>query len=164
MNIAGNAIKFTQRGSITIGVEAGPAPGKDKSVLRISVRDTGIGIPQEKIEAIFEAFTQVDSSITRTYGGTGLGLTIAKSLVEMMGGTIAVESELSKGSTFVVTLELAPGNPSVYQDIALAHLEILRGKRQLSWMTISSRWKFCETIANRRAWLCRCAPNPRLRP
>jgi signal transduction histidine kinase/CheY-like chemotaxis protein len=128
MNIAGNAIKFTQRGSITIGVEAGPAPEKDKSVLRIAVRDTGIGIPEDKIEAIFEAFTQVDSSITRTYGGTGLGLTITKSLVEMMGGTITVESELSKGSTFVVTLTLAHGNPSVYRDIALAHLETLRGK------------------------------------
>ena len=102
MNLIGNAIKFTQRGEVVLKVEARPRTvGNilDKD-LYFTVRDTGIGISREKHEQIFQAFTQADSSTTRQYGGTGLGLTISKRLVEMMGGRIWMESEFQHGSIF----------------------------------------------------------------
>jgi CheY-like chemotaxis protein len=102
INLAANALKFTEKGEVVIRVEKEEAD--DKSVLlHFAVSDTGIGIPANKINTIFESFTQVDGSITRKYGGTGLGLTISKKLVEMMGGAVRVESELGKGSTFHFT-------------------------------------------------------------
>lgn len=112
LNLIGNAIKFTEQGGITVRVEPDPqqpAPGR----LRIAVADTGIGIPADKREAIFQSFTQVDSSTTRKYGGTGLGLTISQKLVERMGGRIWVESEPGRGSTFYFTLAcgVAPAAP-----------------------------------------------------
>jgi two-component system, sensor histidine kinase and response regulator len=108
VNLVGNAIKFTQQGEIVIGVQAHPGPAVNPSQLelRFAVRDTGIGIAPEKLDAIFQAFTQADSSTTRQYGGTGLGLTISKRLVEMMGGHIKVESELKRGSIFSFTAQV----------------------------------------------------------
>lgn len=103
VNLLGNAIKFTQEGEIAILVRLEDRDGEQLS-LRFSVRDTGIGIPQDKLEKIFEAFTQADNSTTRLYGGTGLGLTISASLVEMMGGSLWVESVEGQGSTFSFTL------------------------------------------------------------
>ena len=105
INLVGNAIKFTREGEVAVRVELEEQKGND-IVLHFSVRDTGIGIPQERQRAIFEAFTQVDGSITRQFGGTGLGLTIASRLVEKMGGRIWVESEEGKGSTFHFTVQL----------------------------------------------------------
>jgi PAS domain S-box-containing protein len=99
LNLLGNAIKFTQSGEVTLRV----APDENPSVptaLRFTVSDTGIGIPREKLGQVFERFTQADSSTTRRFGGSGLGLTISKSLVELMGGRIWVESEVGKGSVF----------------------------------------------------------------
>jgi len=107
LNLIGNAIKFTEQGEIELSAE--PERSRPAGHLRISVRDTGIGIPPEKREAIFGSFTQVDSSTTRRYGGTGLGLTISRKLVEMMGGRIWVESELGRGSTFQFTVALGVG-------------------------------------------------------
>jgi len=104
LNLIGNAIKFTEDGEIAVHVTANAAP----QTLRFSVRDTGIGIPAGKLDAIFESFTQVDSSTTRKYGGTGLGLTISRKLVEMMGGRIWVESREGHGSTFQFTIAFAP--------------------------------------------------------
>ena len=105
INLIGNAIKFTEKGEVLIRVEKSEAD--DKSVLlRFSVSDTGIGIPENMKEDIFESFRQADGSITRRYGGTGLGLSISKRLVEMMGGSIRVESETMKGSTFYFTARL----------------------------------------------------------
>jgi two-component system, sensor histidine kinase and response regulator len=106
VNLISNAIKFTQRGEVVVGVEARPRGGGNKSELelRFSVRDTGIGISREKHDVIFHAFTQGDNSMTRQYGGTGLGLTISKRLVEMMGGRLSVESEYQRGSTFSFTV------------------------------------------------------------
>ena len=78
--------------------------------LQIAVRDTGIGISKSKLEKIFESFTQEDSSTTRRYGGTGLGLTISKSLAELMGGTLRVESEPGRGSVFTLQLQLEIAN------------------------------------------------------
>jgi PAS domain S-box-containing protein len=99
LNLLGNAIKFTESGVISLKVE----PHKDDSVptaLRFTVTDTGIGIPQEKQARVFDRFTQADSSTTRRFGGSGLGLTISKRLVELMGGRIWVESEVGRGSMF----------------------------------------------------------------
>jgi PAS domain S-box-containing protein len=104
-NLTGNAIKFTHEGEVAIKVENAPVvESKSGScLLRFSVRDTGIGIPQEKLETLFEKFTQVDASSTRQYGGTGLGLAISKQLAELMGGDIGLDSSVGQGSTFWFT-------------------------------------------------------------
>ena len=102
INLVGNAVKFTERGEVVLRV-AVESQSQKEVVLQISVRDTGIGIPAEKQQRIFEAFAQADSSTTRKYGGTGLGLAICAQLVELMGGRIWVESELGRGSTFHFT-------------------------------------------------------------
>ena len=99
VNLVGNAIKFTERGEVTIEAASRRA-SPEKIEILFAVRDTGIGIPAEKIDSLFGAFTQLDSSTTRKYGGTGLGLSISKKLVELMGGKITVESQPAKGTTF----------------------------------------------------------------
>ena len=105
INLVGNAIKFTDRGEVSVAIERSP---DSPDALQFSVRDTGIGIAAEKQALIFEAFTQVDGSFTRKFGGTGLGLTIASSLIQMMGGRIWVESKKGQGSTFHFTARLEP--------------------------------------------------------
>ncbi len=102
INLVGNAIKFTDRGEVVLRARH-EGQDTDTLTLHFEVSDTGIGIPLEKQKLIFEAFTQADTSTTRKYGGTGLGLTIAKRLINMMGGQIWVESDLGKGSTFHFT-------------------------------------------------------------
>jgi len=103
-NLLGNAIKFTERGSVKLRLNGRPTdPGRIE--LQMDVVDTGPGIPQDKLELIFENFTQADGSITRKYGGTGLGLAITRRLTEMQGGRIWVESELGRGAAFHVVLE-----------------------------------------------------------
>ena len=105
VNLVGNAIKFTEKGEIIIRVSIGSDGHRgDEVTLLFAVRDTGIGIAQDKMALIFESFTQLDASTTRKYGGTGLGLAITKKLVNMMGGAIWVESELGQGSTFFFTI------------------------------------------------------------
>ena len=105
LNLIGNAVKFTERGEVVVFVEA--SAGEGTSELRLAVRDTGIGIPRDKLPRLFERFYQADSSSTRRYGGTGLGLAITNQLVALMGGTISVSSQPGKGSEFVVTLRLS---------------------------------------------------------
>ena len=108
VNLVGNAVKFTESGEVVVGVAPGEGgPGR----VKISVRDTGIGIPQDRLPRLFKPFSQADSSTTRRYGGTGLGLAICKRLVELMGGRIEVESEPGKGSTFLFTIAAAPAQP-----------------------------------------------------
>ncbi|MFH2059114.1 MAG: cache domain-containing protein [Pseudomonadota bacterium] len=102
MNLVGNALKFTHKGEIFIKGEK-LFQDQDRIQLKFSVKDTGIGIPKDKQSKIFESFSQADGSTTRKYGGTGLGTTISKQLVEMMGGKIGIESEPDKGSTFWFT-------------------------------------------------------------
>jgi PAS domain S-box-containing protein len=131
LNLLGNAVKFTEEGEIVLTVKC--AGEKDK--LLFSVRDTGIGIPPERMEALFQSFSQADSSTTRKYGGTGLGLAISKRLVEMMGGSIQAESEgiPGKGSIFNFTIQAEPAKvPSQISQRGLSALgSSLRGKRLL---------------------------------
>ena len=108
-NLMGNAVKFTAHGEVLVKIQSGRKYEKNDATfvdIDILVKDTGIGIPQCKLNAIFESFTQADNSTTRKYGGTGLGLTISKSLAELMGGQLTVESEPGKGSTFSFRLAL----------------------------------------------------------
>jgi PAS domain S-box-containing protein len=107
VNLVGNAIKFTHSGEVLVTVSIDPSPAASPEVLlHFEVSDTGIGIPADKLGAIFEAFTQADNSTTRNYGGTGLGLTICRQLVELMGGHIWVESRPGRGSHFHFTARL----------------------------------------------------------
>jgi protein-histidine pros-kinase len=101
-NLINNAIKFTERGLISISADCLPV----NDAIEISVADSGIGIPADKIDTIFGMFQQVDGSVTRGYGGVGLGLYIVKNYLDLMGGRIEVTSELGKGTTFLVTLPL----------------------------------------------------------
>ncbi len=105
INLAGNAVKFTHTGHVLISAEIDGADTKTPEV-RVSVSDTGIGIPEQKLGLLFDKFSQTDSSITRRYGGTGLGLAISKRLVELMGGSIHVRSRENGGSTFWFTLQM----------------------------------------------------------
>ena len=105
INVIGNAIKFTKTGEIVVSLGV-DAQDNTTATLRISVRDSGIGIPADKLESIFEAFSQADASTTRQYGGTGLGLSISNRLVELMGGHMSVDSEPGTGSTFQFTIVL----------------------------------------------------------
>ncbi len=118
-NLISNAIKFTSQGSVILEITS-IEHENDKAIFTFAVQDTGIGLSQEQVGKLFTAFTQADTSVTREYGGTGLGLTISKRLVEMMGGEIWVESEEGKGSTFYFTaiLQVVTG------DLPLAELSL----------------------------------------
>ncbi len=106
VNLIGNAVKFTERGGVIVRVS--PFHLRDDDVmLQFSVKDTGIGIPQDRIDVLFDSFSQVDSSTTRKFGGTGLGLAISRNLAELMGGSMWVESEIGSGSTFHFTVNLS---------------------------------------------------------
>ena len=119
-NLVGNAVKFQETGGVTIGVSHS-RPGGGRDILRFDVTDTGIGIEGDKQEAVFEKFTQADTSTTRLYGGTGMGLAICRELVAMMGGEIGVESEPGRGSRFWFTI--ACDTPSASR-IGAAHLRL----------------------------------------
>lgn len=115
MNLTGNAVKFTEKGSVQIEVLRIMVNEKSAH-LKFSIIDTGVGIPADKINTIFESFSQAHSSDTRKFGGTGLGLTISKQLVELMGGQISIESEEGSGTTFSFTLELPLGSKEELQE------------------------------------------------
>lgn len=110
VNLFSNAVKFTEHGGVNLHISIDQrecnGKGNNEVCVRFAVEDTGIGIPQSRIERLFKAFSQVDASTTRKYGGTGLGLAICKQLVELMGGEISVESEAGKGSTFAFCIPL----------------------------------------------------------
>ncbi len=121
INLVGNAIKFTEKGHVT--VRARIEPVADLHILRIDVEDSGIGIPEHAIELIFDKFRQADSSVSRRYGGSGLGLSISRNLATMMGGTIKVTSEQEKGSTFSLIL---PFTSVLMDDSSIDMSEVVR--------------------------------------
>ena len=107
-NLVSNAVKFTEHGSVTVHAGGEFSRGSE-FILRFTVQDSGTGIPADKLLSIFDEFTQADGSVSRKYGGTGLGLAITRKLVEMHGGEIKVESQLGRGSVFMVTLQCEAG-------------------------------------------------------
>jgi signal transduction histidine kinase/ligand-binding sensor domain-containing protein/ActR/RegA family two-component response regulator len=121
INLGGNAVKFTERGEVAISVDLLEQSTEDLA-LRVTVRDTGIGIAPDRLVALFKTFSQIDASTTRRYGGTGLGLSIAKRLAELMGGTVGVESAQGVGSTFWFTMRAAAGHSA---DLAAEGVEAI---------------------------------------
>ena len=130
VNLVGNAIKFTEKGEILILVRqvSRPTPQGDKTLLHFSVRDTGIGIPADKIGQLFQAFIQADSSTTRKYGGTGLGLAICKKLVKLMQGEVSAVSEEGKGSDFFFELPLVVAPDDESRDEEIAWLDVVKNR------------------------------------
>jgi CheY-like chemotaxis protein len=131
VNLVGNAVKFTASGDVTVTVTPEPG-GPDVPSLLFAVRDTGCGIPADRMDRLFQAFSQVDASTTRRYGGTGLGLVISRKLAEMMGGRIWVESTSGVGSVFQFTIPLRaapaqdPARININIDVAIAAQRPLR--------------------------------------
>ncbi|GGB78855.1 response regulator [Dyadobacter sediminis] len=130
INLVGNAIKFTQHGEVCVSVHVENKAFDQELQLRFDVRDTGIGIPRDKVDRLFKAFSQVDSSTTRKYGGSGLGLAIVKKLVNLMGGQIRVSSEPLKGSTFSFTIKTHRGTDQIKERINYEMAEY-KGKKIL---------------------------------
>jgi PAS domain S-box-containing protein len=171
LNLLGNAVKFTETGSILLEIEvletAGLDPdemkaGAGRQHLRFAVTDTGIGIPEERLSGLFEAFRQAEASTTRRFGGTGLGLSICKRLVELMDGEIGVESDPGVGSSFWFTLSLAVPRRRSPPVASSSSSRTMR--RIASWFSDSSRsWatrpRWPRTA--RRRWSCGAAPRSR---
>ncbi len=126
INLVGNAIKFTEHGEIYVNIKSEPL-AQNSLKLYFAVRDTGVGIPSDKLDTIFQAFEQVDSSSTRQFGGTGLGLAVSSQLCQMMGGDIWVESELGKGSVFYFTVKMEPGHEEAAKSDLTGALGALSG-------------------------------------
>jgi PAS domain S-box-containing protein len=129
VNLVGNAIKFTDEGEVALKVQVDTEEGADR-VLHFTVSDSGVGIPPEKLVSIFEPFSQADTSTTRKYGGTGLGLTISTRLVGIMGGRMWVESEVGRGSEFHFTARVGTSESAIEVG-TIAPVEILRGVKVL---------------------------------
>jgi PAS domain S-box-containing protein len=131
-NLVGNAIKFTSKGEVSVKVTL-EGETDDRAALRFEVSDSGIGIPEDKMDFLFDAFMQADASTSRKYGGTGLGLTISRQLVELMGGRMGVESEEGRGSTFWFTAELLkqPAGKESAAGFTLEVTDSIKGKRVL---------------------------------
>jgi two-component system sensor histidine kinase/response regulator len=148
LNLIGNAIKFTEKGEVVLRVEL-EAQETDGMSLHFAVSDTGIGIPEEKRQLIFEPFAQADTSTTRRYGGTGLGLSISSHLIRMMNGRIWLESEAGRGSTFHFTARFgtatSPGNevsvdPGILEDLRVLIVDDNTTNRQILEQTLG-HWK-----------------------
>ena len=130
VNLVNNAIKFTERGEVAVTVKAA---GQDANghLVKMEVRDTGMGIPKDRLHRLFKSFSQVDASTTRRFGGTGLGLAISQRIVEMMGGEIGVQSEEKLGSTFWFTVRLQePAAPAGAQVAGGRTARIARPRRR----------------------------------
>lgn len=145
MNLLSNAVKFTEEGEVRLRVQR-VSEDVDSVLLRIDVTDTGIGMTEEQTKKIFDRFTQADESITRKYGGTGLGTTIAKQLVELMGGDIDVTSEVGVGSTFRFTLSLE-------KQVVQQPVSVLLSSGSLKFLVVSSSQELVGSlIDNLASW------------
>lgn len=152
VNLAGNAVKFTQRGQVQVHAHL-DSEDETRARICVDVTDTGIGIPQERLSILFHPFTQVDGSITRQFGGTGLGLAICKQLVELMGGTISVQSQAGKGScfSFSVLLDKQPLQPTPDLSSALC-------LQQARVLVVDDNQANAALLTGcLRDWGCRCA-------
>jgi signal transduction histidine kinase/DNA-binding response OmpR family regulator len=154
VNLVGNALKFTQRGEIVVGVEVAEESVTERRV-HFSVRDTGIGISEEDRRHIFDSFTQADASTTRQFGGTGLGLAISRKLVEFMGGSIEVESEPGRGSTFSFTIPLeraegavveVRGAPASVRGVRVLVVDDNATNREILYHQLSAWEMHCTTV------------------
>ncbi len=150
INLIGNATKFTCEGEVVVLVGL-VQEGDERATIRFTVRDTGIGIPEDKIDTLFRPFSQVDASTTRSFGGTGLGLSISKQLVEMMDGRMSVESEEGRGSTFSFTVTLEKQRHGEQEAPAAKDLQ---GTRVLVVDDNEMSRRAC--VAMLRTWGCRC--------
>ncbi len=130
VNLVNNAIKFTEAGEIFVGVRLEKTYATGQIEIRFDIRDTGIGIPADKMERVFKAFSQVDSSTTRRHGGTGLGLVICEKIINLMGGHIAVKSVEHEGSTFTFTMKAVASSQSLRAYVT-NHVAGMEGKRVL---------------------------------
>ncbi len=142
INLISNAIKFTEKGMVRLAIKLADQVEEQVSI-DFSVQDTGIGIPKEKIGRLFQSFTQVDTSTTRTHGGTGLGLTISQKLINMMGGNIIVESEFGKGSTFSFRLNMVLGE----QREDLSKIDLRKPSSQFSVLVLEDNEHSVASIA-----------------
>jgi len=169
INLVNNAIKFTHEGRVEIGVQAAGV-FDDETRITVSVTDTGIGIPKDKQDLIFDVFTQADTSVTRKYGGTGLGLAICKKLVEMMGGRIWIESEEGTGSTFCFTAHFKIGpkanvTPHLDEEVPSASSKkesASKGLRILNILLAEDNrlnQKIAEKLLGKKGWLVTIAQN-----
>jgi PAS domain S-box-containing protein len=151
INLASNAIKFTERGEVVVGADLLHLEG-DRAEVRMWVRDTGIGIPADRLGAVFESFTQADGSTTRRFGGTGLGLTICRQLAQLMGGSIHVESTVGMGSTFEVRLPLRVAAGPVHGPV----LEVTGELRDCRMLVVDDHALARQLLVERlQAWGCR---------
>lgn len=167
INLVGNAFKFTTEGSVTIAIGLAPNHSKFAPVLHFTVRDTGIGISEQAQTDLFDAFNQADTSTTRNYGGTGLGLAICKSLAELMGGQIGVESRRGEGAKFWFTARFVSaenGAQAPARSLAGQHLLLVGGSEALAEQvqSIARRWQVhlsqCAEAAGVNAALADSAP------
>lgn len=150
-NLANNAVKFTEHGTIIIRAVVAEETG-DRVVVRFAVEDTGIGIPQDRMDRLFQSFSQVDASTTRNYGGTGLGLAICKQLCELMHGEIGVESTAGVGSTFWFTVPLKKPLPNDDQPARMPELQ------KLNVLVIDRNPRTCQVLQEQlEAWRCSTA-------
>lgn len=129
VNLVGNALKFTQKGEVFVNIQLLSAPDDEQLEIGFEVRDTGIGIAANKLNGLFDAFSQADKSTTRNYGGTGLGLTISQRLVGMMDGKITVTSELGRGTNFSFNIKVTPLPQQ--KNIEEPAVNVIKGKRLL---------------------------------
>jgi PAS domain S-box-containing protein len=158
LNLVGNAIKFTSEGEIALRVQADSQSGRD-SMLHFTVSDTGIGIAPEQLKAIFDPFIQADTSTTRKYGGTGLGLTISNRIIELMNGKMWVESEVGQGTQFHFTVQLEATDSKPIQLGTIASPEILRHVKVLVVDDNRTNRRILEGLLNRWEMKTTCVPS-----
>ncbi len=170
INLVGNSLKFTEAGHVLVNVEK-VSQHEDEVSLRITVADTGIGISEDKLEQIFDKFTQADSTNTRKYGGTGLGLSITKQLTELLGGTIHAESTPGKGSKFTMTLPFtldteSEEQPPLIPELKNTHISLVN-ENKIESETLAELltvWGIeNETFASADAWVAAMRQTPRSR-
>ena len=159
VNLLSNAVKFTEEGEVVVTVSAREETD-DGLMLAFSVRDTGIGIPQERLDTLFESFTQADSSTTRKYGGTGLGLAISRRLTSMMGGTVEVESEEGEGSDFTFTVHVQRAPSAELPQHREPAQPVLEGRRLLVVEPFEPNQRVLCGYAERWGMEAVCVPTP----